>query len=65
MEPSPRPLFITVRKAKRLLGIDRPLERAIAAGEIPIVRRGGWRRVRLENVLRWAEASPGDASGAP
>jgi len=51
----PTPLYVTVRKAKKLTGIDRPLEAAIAAGLIPVVRAGKWRRVRLEYVLDWAE----------
>lgn len=49
------PRIVTVPKLKRLLGMDRPVERALAEGELAYIP-GGWRRVFLADAISWAEA---------
>lgn len=52
MSESAEPLLITLAEAKRRTGVHRPLDAAIARGEIPVVRAGAWKRVQMSDVLR-------------
>jgi hypothetical protein len=54
------PLYITIAAAKRLTGIDRPIEAAIADGTLRVIRAGTWRRVRWADVLAWLDTLSGD-----
>ncbi len=44
---------LTVPAVKRRLRMDRPVDRALASGELPYVSAGGWRRVLWSDALAW------------
>jgi hypothetical protein len=63
-DKSTTPIYVTVAAAKRLTGIDRPIEAAIADGTLRVIRAGTWRRVRWADVLVWLDALPADSRRA-